>query len=198
MDEGMRVCVVGDELVAGLGDPRGLGWIGRVMGRTASEEPIFVAPLAVPGESTTALSARWEGETRRRFGPHSDNRLVLGLGPQDLRDGLSLARSRLNLANILDGASATRVRCFVVGPPPCPAVDDDVLAALSRAFSDVCLRRNVPYVETHEPLRTHEQWHADVAAGDGVHPGQAGYGLLAWLVLHNGWHSWLGLPTDLP
>jgi hypothetical protein len=25
-------------------------------------------------------------------------------------------------------------------------------------------------------------------------PGQAGYGLMAWLVLHTGWHQWLGLP----
>ena len=25
-------------------------------------------------------------------------------------------------------------------------------------------------------------------------PGQAGYGLMAWLVLHTGWHTWLGLP----
>jgi len=22
---------------------------------------------------------------------------------------------------------------------------------------------------------------------DGIHPGQAGYGLIAWLVLHHGW-----------
>ena len=33
-------------------------------------------------------------------------------------------------------------------------------------------------------------------AGDGVLPGQAGYGLMAWLVLHTGWHGWLGLPDD--
>ncbi|MFC7406330.1 GDSL-type esterase/lipase family protein [Georgenia alba] len=192
----MRVCVVGDELVAGLGDARGLGWVGRVVARTTTEEPLFVAPLAVPGESTSALSGRWEAETQRRFGAHSDNRLVVGLGPQDLFDGTSLARSRLNLANVLDVAAASRVSCFVVGPPPRPDVDDDALAQLSQAFSDVCRRRHVPYVETHEPLRTHDQWHADVAAGDGIHPGQAGYGLLAWLVLHNGWHSWLGLPSE--
>ncbi|WP_345215407.1 GDSL-type esterase/lipase family protein [Georgenia halophila] len=195
----MRVCVVGDELVAGLGDARGLGWIGRVMARTTTEDPIFVAELAVPGESTSGLSARWETEAQRRFGPHGDNRLVVGLGAQDLVEGLSLARSRLNLANVLDIASASRVSCFVVGPPPRPDVDSAdaaALPALSRAFSDVCRRRHIPYVETHEPLRTHDQWHADVAAGDGRHPGQAGYGLLAWLVLHNGWHTWLGLPSD--
>src|SRR5690606_11573043 len=93
VDEGMRVCVVGDELVAGLGDARGLGWVGRVMARTTTENPVLVAPLAVPGESTSALSARWESETQRRFGAHSDNRLVIGLGSQDILDGVSVARS---------------------------------------------------------------------------------------------------------
>jgi acyl-CoA thioesterase-1 len=31
------------------------------------------------------------------------------------------------------------------------------------------------------------------ASGDGIHPGQAGYGLIAWLVLHGGWDQWLDL-----
>ncbi|WP_230977493.1 GDSL-type esterase/lipase family protein [Georgenia yuyongxinii] len=193
-DSPLRICVIGDELTAGMGDARGLGWVGRVIARTPTEEPAFVAQLAVPHENTTELSARWETETQRRFTPMADNRLVLGLGATDLEEGLSLARSRLNLANILDGASSNRIACFVVGPPPRTDLDADALAALSDAFADVCHRRHIHYVETFAPLRAHEQWHADVAASDGVHPGQAGYGLLAWLVLHNGWHSWLGLP----
>ncbi|MPV87754.1 lysophospholipase [Georgenia ruanii] len=188
--------MIGDELSAGMGDARALGWMGRVMARTPTEEPAFVAQLPVPGENTTELAARWETECMRRFTPMADNRLVLGMGATDLEDGLSLARSRLNLANILDAASASRVGCFVVGPPPRTDLDGEALAALSDAFADVCQRRHVPYVETFQPLRTHEQWNADVAASDGVHPGQAGYGLLAWLVLHNGWHGWLGLPED--
>ncbi len=193
-DAQLRICVIGDELTAGMGDARGLGWVGRVMARTQTEDPAFVAQLAVPHENTTDLSARWEAECQRRFTPMADNRLVLGLGSADLDEGLSLARSRLNLANILDGAAASRIGCFVVGPPPRTDTDVEAQAALSQAFADVCQRRHVPYVETFQPLRTHEQWHSDVAAGDGLHPGQAGYGLLAWLVLHNGWHAWLGLP----
>ena len=42
------------------------------------------------------------------------------------------------------------------------------------------------------PLVGHEQWRSDVnASSDRVHPGQAGYGLIAWLVLHNGWNDWM-------
>src|SRR5690606_8610752 len=73
----LRICVVGDELSAGMGDARGLGWVGRVVARTQSEEPRFVTSLAVPEETTTALSARWEAECRRRFAPGCDNRLVV-------------------------------------------------------------------------------------------------------------------------
>jgi acyl-CoA thioesterase I len=186
-----RVCVVGDELAAGVGDPRGMGWVGRVAGRTRSEEPIGFFTLAVPRETSTQLAARWETECNRRFGG-DDDRLVVALGSGDLSAGVSLARSRLNLANVLDDASNRQVPTFVVGPPPRPGTDERALGELSAAFSDVCRRRRIPYAETHEPLRAHEQWLADVAAGDGTHPGQAGYGLLAWLVLHNGWHAWIG------
>ncbi|MFV0252319.1 MAG: GDSL-type esterase/lipase family protein [Beutenbergiaceae bacterium] len=187
----MRVCIVGDDLAAGIGDPRGLGWVGRVAARTSTAEPLAIYTLAVPQETSTQLAARWETECNRRF-DGSDDRLVVALGSADLDHGVSLARSRLNLANILDDAANRRIPAFVVGPPPRPDADEQLLQDLSRAFSDVCQRRRVPYAETFEPLRGHQQWVADVAGGDGYHPGQAGYGLLAWLVLHNGWHAWVG------
>lgn len=190
-----RICVIGDELVAGVGDARGMGWVGRVAARTTAEDPLAFFSLSVPGETSTALAGRWETECNRRFGA-GENRLVVAPGSADLEHGVSLARSRLNLANILDDAMNRQIPAFVVGPPPRPGASEAALSALSDAYADVCGRRRLPYVETFAPLRTHEQWLADVAAGDGLHPGQAGYGLLAWLVLHNGWHSWLGLPDD--
>jgi hypothetical protein len=51
----------------------------------------------------------------------------------------------------------------------------------------------VPYIDTFTPLVSHEDWLTDLAAGDGRHPGQAGYGLIAWLVLHGGWTRFLGV-----
>ncbi|MEX5300454.1 lysophospholipase, partial [Kocuria sp. CPCC 205292] len=38
----IRIVAVGDELLAGEGDPRALGWFGRVMART----PHHVAPVS--------------------------------------------------------------------------------------------------------------------------------------------------------
>jgi lysophospholipase L1-like esterase len=120
---------------------------------------------------------------------------VVGLGHRDAQAGLSVPRARLNLANVLDDAHSRRLPCFVVGPPP--VADPELNRAveeLSRTFGDVCRRRDVPFVDTFTPLVTHETWLTDLASGDGLHPGQAGYGLIAWLVLHNGWYEWLGVP----
>ena len=192
----VRICVIGDELVAGTGDPKALGWLGRVVARTPFDRTAVVMPLATPRETTTALGARWETETGRRFAADADNHLVVGLGWSDLDAGLSTARSRLNLANVLDVAEQRGLATFVVGPPPGTHHPPARQAELSEAFADVAHRRQVPFVDTYRPLVGHEQWLADLAAGNGRSPGQAGYGLMAWLVLHAGWTTWLGLPGD--
>ncbi len=194
----LRLAIVGDELVAGAGDPKGLGWVGRVAARTPTADPLAVLTLAVPGETSTDLGSRWDGETARRFAPDADNRLIVALGRADVAAGLSLARSRLNLANVLDVAEQRRIPAFVIGPPPGDPADGDKLAELSAALGDVASRRRVPYVDTYTPLAAHDQWLADMAVSPRHLPGQAGYGLIAWLVLHTGWNAWLGLMDDQP
>lgn len=190
-----RVIVLGDELVLGFGDPRCLGWLGRVMAHSQGREPadaVLTVPLGVPGETTTGLGARWEREVAPRLGGGASH-VVIAPGSHDLAAGTSLARSRLNLANVLDAAASAQLPALVVGPPPRTDLPEAPQAELSTAFADVCRRRRVPYVETFTPLVRHEQWLTDLAASDGVHPGQTGHGLLAWLVLHAGWQNWLGV-----
>jgi hypothetical protein len=65
--------------------------------------------------------------------------------------GLSIARSRLNLANVLDEAAADGIATYVVGPPPSLQVERRAAGQLSRAFSDVCERRGVTFVDTFRP-----------------------------------------------
>ena len=200
MDGARRIVVVGDQLAAGEGDPRALGWVGRVAARTPLDPRPTMLTLAVANETTTALAARWEAEVVLRLShpePENGHRMVVALGRADTAAGISVARSRLNLANVLDVAEGRRIRCFVVGPPPGLHGDPQQQAELSSAFADVAGRRRVPYVETYAPLVQHDQWLADLAEGDGETPGQAGYGLMAWLVLHTGWNHWLDLPDDV-
>ena len=192
--QAIQIFFVGDELVAGLGDARGMGWTGRVMARTPHNPPILAYELAFAGEDTSSLTNRWRVDVSPRLKRDADNRLVIGLGSHDLDSGLSSARSRLHLANLLDVAQRLQLNPFVVGPPPRTDLPLPQVLELSRAYHDVCERRSVPYVDTAQPLATHEQWLTDMKLSNGYVPHQAGYGLLAWLVLHAGWHSWLGVP----
>lgn len=192
----IRLAAVGDELLAGLGDPRALGWLGRVLARTTPDNASVEAfSLAAPAEGTEALAGRWLAEATRRFADGADNRLIIALSDRDLDLELSTARSRLNLANILDGAAQLSIKVLVVGPPPgLDAERNRRLADLSAAFADVTTRRKHVYVDTFTPLQAHEQWRSDLASNGGS-PGQAGYGLMAWLVLHRGWFQWLDIPA---
>jgi len=191
----VRLAVVGDAFTAGVGDPKALGWVGRVVARSQSPDLALTAyNLGIRGDSSADVLERWREETSRRFAPGAEHRLVLNLGHGDVNQGLSTARSRLNLANVLDDAAAYSIPTLVVGPPP--MLDqpfDERLKVVADAQADVCARRHVPFVDCFEPLLHHEQWQSDLATGDGVHPGQAGYGLIAWLVLHQGWPDWLGI-----
>jgi acyl-CoA thioesterase-1 len=198
VNEGPRdiaLVFIGDAYVAGYGDPKGLGWVSRVVGRTAhADVDITAYQLGVRDETSADVLARWRTECPPRWKGRSEKRLVVAVGHNDAVSGMSTARVRLNLANILDDAAASGVAAFAVGPTP--TLDADLNARLEivvEAQADVCARRGVPYVDCYRPLVSHEQWHSDLGAAGGVYPGQAGYGLIAWLVLHGGWDQWLDL-----
>ena len=141
----MRICFIGDELVAGVGDPRGLGWVGRVNAHSTFDVPATFLTLAVPSETTKQMAARWEAEVLPRLADGEPHGLVIGIGPGDIPAGISTARSRLNLANITDRATSLGIPSFVVGPPPLAGVDSGALKALASSCSEVCGRRGIPH-----------------------------------------------------
>lgn len=191
--QNFQIFFVGDELIAGAGDARGMGWVGRVLGRTPIQPSIMPYVLAFAGENTGQLTERWKIDVTPRLAKNHTNRLVIGLGSHDLDAHISSARSRLHVANVLDMAERMQLDPLVVGPPPRPDKDRAAVAELSASFEDVCTRRSVPYVDTYTPLVQHEQWNTDMSMASTYTPRQAGYGLMAWLVLHRGWHEWLGI-----
>ncbi|HET8768561.1 MAG TPA: GDSL-type esterase/lipase family protein [Pedococcus sp.] len=195
--EGQRdvaLVFLGASMVAGVGDPKGQGWVTRVVGRTQHPDLALTAyNLGVRGDTTADLLGRWKAECAPRWAGRSEKRLVVSIGGNDAAAGVSLARHRLNLANILDDAASAGIGTFVVSPAPTDDAEvNEKLDVLVEAQGDVCSRRGVPFVDCFRPLLGHEQWQSDVAASSVPHhPGQAGYGLIAWLVLHNGWYDWL-------
>lgn len=194
-DRRIGLCFVGDSYVNGYGDPKALGWVSRVVARTPHDgSALTTYNLGVRGESSSDVLARWRNETALRWKNCNERRLVIGFGTNDVAQGMTTARSRLNLANILDDASSAAIAAFVVGPAP--TLDNEFnerLQVLVDAQADVCARRGVTYVDCFRPLLGHDQWQADLAASPDGLPGQAGYGLIAWLVLHAGWQAWLDL-----
>lgn len=185
---------LGDSLVNGLGDPRGQGWVTRVVARSQTDDLELTAyNLGVRGASSADVLDRFRDECPPRFAGRGERRLVVSVGRNDVDKHVSVARHRLNLATILDDAASTGIATFVVSPPPVTdASTNALLEVFVDAQADVCSRRGVHFVDCFRPLLGHDQWESDLAAAKvAEHPGQAGYGLIAWLVLNGGWREWL-------
>jgi acyl-CoA thioesterase-1 len=190
----LALVFLGASLVAGVGDPKGQGWVTRVVGRTQHPDLELTAyNLGVRGDTSADVLQRWATEVPLRWAGRTERRVVLSVGTNDVATGITLARHRLNLANLLDDAATSGVGAFVVGPPPTADPElNERLEVLVDAQADVCARRGIPFVDCYGPLMGHDQWRTDLAASRVENrPGQAGYGLIAWLVLHNGWSDWL-------
>ena len=197
------VFYLGDSHTLGSGDPEALGWAGRLTVAAAGRGiPITGYNLGVGGETSADVVARFGDELRPRQ-PEldaGDPRVVFSFGANDTTlDGgaprCNPERSCGRLTEALDLAARFGLRSFVVGPA---AIDDeaqnDRIDRLSDLFGELCAEWQVPYVEVSRPLRESTVWRNELRAGDGSHPGAAGYGELARLVLDAGWLDWLGPP----
>jgi len=171
-----------------------LGWLGRVQARLPQNEDVALFPLAMVNETSSELLERWKTEAMPRFSPETENYLVIALSTADIKAELTISRSRLNLASLLDDAAREGVKIFVVGPTPSGVAELDFeIDQLNAGFEDVVKRRQIPYVDCFRPLKDHEGWLQEVSVHSRKLPGQVGYGLMAWLVLNKGWFEWLGL-----
>ena len=195
LESSLRIIVLGDQLVTASGDPKGMGWLGRVLARTPQTDPtIEVISLGMPEDTSLALSKRWLSELQPRLNQTGRTQVAIALGNHDIRAGLSTSRSRLTLATVLDEALKYGLEPFVIGPTPHKeAALNSEVEQLSWGFEDVCARRNVPFVDCFHPLVSHEGWNNELQNSPSGLPGQIGYGLIAWLVLNRGWLAWLGV-----
>ncbi len=198
-----NVFFVGDELVAGHGDPKALGWAGRVAARTLPLAPhLRFHTLAVPGETTGELASRWDEEVLRRVGPEgaaaTTNYVLFAVGRHDVARGISPTMTRLHLANMLDRASALGFKTMLAGPPPIDVGEKRPISEFAALCEEAAVRRDVPYIDMYGPLIRHDQWATDMSMSGGELPLQAGYGLMAWLVLHSTWHDWLNIAPTAP
>jgi acyl-CoA thioesterase-1 len=193
-----RVLFIGDSLVAGVGDPAGVGWVGRVVAASfAAGTPVTAYNLGVRGETSVQVASRWRQETRPRLLPAADTRLVVSFGANDTtveggQERVAPAGSLGALDGIMDRAGILGLPVLVVGPAP---VDDAGqnrrIQTLSVALGETCATQGVPFLSVIESLLASDVWSEQVGSGDGAHPAAAGYDALAQLVLAGGWLDWL-------
>lgn len=196
MSNDLRVCVVGDSFVAGVGDPEHLGWFGRVAARThGAGRPLTAYALGVRRQTSQDVMDRWRAECTPRLPDGCDGRVVVAFGVNDTTIDVGNTAPRLSPSDSVTNLDRTlrEVRdagwaSLVVGPPPIADPDqNDRIARVDTAFSATCEAAGVGYVRVFEDLLADRMWMQQVAAEDGAHPGAEGYRRLADLV----WAQWL-------
>jgi acyl-CoA thioesterase I len=196
----VRICFVWDSLVAGVGDGQCLGWTGRLAARAdGAGQPLTYYNLGVRRQTSADVAARWERECEQRLPADTDARVVFSFGLNDtmIEDGrirVVEQDSVANLTTMLRRAAERGWTALVVAPPP--IIDDEHnlrTEKLDALFSEVSAAHGVPYVRVHQPLRQNATWMSAVGAGDGYHPGAAGYEEFAALIVPH-WLLWLSEP----
>ncbi|MEV0294323.1 GDSL-type esterase/lipase family protein [Nocardia sp. NPDC050710] len=198
MGRDLRICLVGDSFVAGVGDARCLGWAGR-LGALAHAEglPLTAYNLGVRRQTSADILGRWLPECEQRLTSGTDARVVLSFGVNDSthEDGVArvaLEESAANLTKLLGQAAERGWPVLMVGPPPVDDLAQNARTAeLDARFAECCANAGVPYVRVHRALRESAVWMREVRAGDGAHPGADGYDVLAELIAPH-WREWLG------
>ena len=202
MDGDRRVLFFGDSFVAGVGDPTGLGWVGRAVAAAhAAGRPLTAYNLGVRRDTSADVAARWEVEARVRMrAADAAYGVVFAFGTNDTtyEDGalrVDPGAAADTLGGMIDVAVADGLDVFVIGPPPAgePAQDERV-RRLSERFAAVARERAVAFVETAAGLCASAAWTSEAARGDGAHPAAGGYAELAGLVVAGGWIDWLSRP----
>jgi acyl-CoA thioesterase-1 len=185
MSRSLRLCAVGDSFIAGTGDEECLGWIGRLCAAARADgHDITLYNLGIRRDTSADITARWQAETARRLPVEHPSAMVFSFGVNDciVEDGrrrLPEAATLKNAALVLKHAAA-RARTLMVGPPPiADAATNLRIGALDSALAELCLRIGQPYVPVFAELARDKTWMDDVLAGDGAHPGAAGYARLA-------------------
>lgn len=198
----IRICFFGDSLVNGTGDDACLGWVGRACAAARrGGRDITAYNLGIRRDTSADVRARWRREAEARLPQGHDGRLVFSFGANDCclgEDGAVRVPQDVAVANaeaiLAEALAWTPV--LMVGPVP---VVDETTAArvmgLDAAYAALCARMRVPYLPVAELVAASPTWRREVAAGDGAHPNEGGYALVAEAVTGwDAWRRWMDVP----
>jgi len=204
-----RIFCFGDSITLGCNDSQGLGWPGRLCrGLRSGDHSVAAYNLGVNGDTSMHIAARWRAEAgvRSRNSPgllvfafgFNDAAQADGGGPQvELAESVATAREMLTAAR---GVS----QLLWIGPTP---LDETVnpmqtsvaswqmynaeIARYDEAYSRLAEDLGIDYLRLFPEFAASRRYHAALAAGDGVHPGDDGYAMIAERIA--AWDSWIDI-----
>ncbi|MCF2527637.1 DUF459 domain-containing protein [Yinghuangia soli] len=198
----LRICFLGDSYTQGVGDREGRGWVGRLAEKAWDRgRPVTGYGLGVRRQTSSDILGRWSAEAAPRLAEGEAHGVVVAFGLNDTahvdgRPRVPQDETVRNLETLLAEAAGRGWPVLVIGIPPMPAPrrpDGTAYAtALEAAFAKTCAAHGVPFVPVYDRLVDRPEWWASIEAfGDGAHPDEAGYRMLADIVADGGWWPWL-------
>jgi lysophospholipase L1-like esterase len=187
-----RACFVGDSFTAGVGDPTGLGWVGRVTAAIRQRGTDFTPyNLGIRRNTSRDIAHRWRDECTARLVDDQPRLIVFCSGVNDsITEGQA---QRVTPQESLDLCAQTWQQAkdlasvVVFGPPPVIDFSHDGLPerikALSEAQQTLCQSLGLPFLPLYDSLLHHGPWISELRAGDGAHPAAGGYQTWAALAL---------------
>ncbi|WP_262692444.1 GDSL-type esterase/lipase family protein [Kordiimonas aestuarii] len=187
----MRIGFFGDSFIAGMGEPDGKGWVGRVAERSGFTAVNF----GIGGDTSTDVLRRWRAEAE---GANLD-RLVFSFGANDclLTDHKRITVGQVDrLKNAKSIMAEAGKKWPVLFVSPLPVAGDRAatnrIGEMARQLITFTRIHRTPYVNIFDDVNAADVWHGEALANDGAHPGAAGYGFVADLVAaHPEWQAWL-------
>lgn len=207
----LRICFVGDSLTNGTNDSEFKGWPGRLCAaEQAVGHDLTHYNLGIRAETSEDIERRWQAECTPRLLDNQPGAVVFSFGVNDMAilNGdirVPVEQSLESAKRIMEEAKRWKPTLWV-GPVP---IDDgqqpfhsapgvsyhfstERLAELCREYQKLAREMDIPYLEMLQPMLDKGGWHETFIDGDGVHPGHAGYALMAERIARwPAWRAWL-------
>lgn len=201
-----RICFFGDSITLGCNDSLDLGWPGRLCkGIEKDGRDIAVYNLGINSDTSLDISKRWQDEFVSRS-RESNGLMIFAFGYNDAARKNSDV-PQVDLSKSVDTARSILTRAMKlseilwIGPTPLDesvnpmlSFDDhwimfnEDIAAYDRAYANLANEIGINYLPLHRQFLSSQRYLAALRLGDGVHPADDGYALIAETVAN--WDAW--------
>lgn len=201
-----RIFCFGDSITLGCNDSSGLGWPGRLgRGLMQGERCVAVYNLGINGDTSRDIALRWRDEAIARS-RNAPGLMLFAFGFNDASrpngGGLQIAlQDSIACAHELMLAARSVSDVLWIGPTPLDETVNPLVTAFAswntynaeiarydEAYADLATQCGVAYLRLLPEFLVSPRYRAALAAGDGVHPADDGYALIAERIA--AWESW--------